>query len=206
IPILAGLLVFAATARAENDAFLSRDETVPAQTYLGSDGAEQAAEPSESPWETFVREEPAEPEPFELPGLFPILQTSPELQTLVVGPTFRNQKNRIEVGAGIGYINSRWRFPFELSIEPTYRRNKHVPAGQRREFARLRTFGLVELWDRASDWESTAFALTAFHDWQDDTFNALELGGSVTQSIGRRLSISGNLAWAGDWPDGGKFN
>lgn len=200
------ILGLAAIARAEQDVFLSRDETVPAETYLGSDGAELAKEAADSPWETYVGLEPPAPDRFELPGFFPIRQTAPELQTLVVGPSFRNQKNRIEVGAGFAYINSRWRFPFELSVEPTYRRNKRVPSGERREFARVRTFGLVELWDRASSWESTAFALTAFYDWQDDSFDNLEFGASVSQNFGRRLSVTGNLAWGGDWPNGGSFN
>ena len=53
----------------------------------------------------------------------------------------------IEVGAGFGYINSRWAIPFELSVEPTYRRNKHVNGTQ--EFSRVRTFALAELWSRS---------------------------------------------------------
>lgn len=28
----------------------------------------------------------------------------------------------------------------------------------------------------------------------------------VSPTFGRRFTISGNLAWAGDWPEGGSFN
>jgi hypothetical protein len=200
------LLGLATPALAENDAFLSRDGTVPAESYLESDAGELAAETSDSDWETFVEEkEAAPPGRFELPGPFPIWQTAPELQTLVVGPTFRNQEDRTEVGAAFGYINSKGRFPFELSIEPTWQRDKNVDGGDR-HFARLRSFGLVEVWDRSSHWESTAFALTGFWGWQEESFHDLELGVSVSQTFGRRLSISGNLAWAGNWPDDEEFN
>jgi hypothetical protein len=210
------ILILVATAWAEADQFLTRDGNVsPGSTYLDSDGAEPSDQPVESPWDTYVDGEapakkpagemaPAE-ERFELPGLWPINRTAPQVQTLVAGPTFRNQKNRIEVGAGIGYINSKWRFPFELSIEPTWRRNKNVSSDDR-NFARVRTFGLVELWDRSSDWESTFVAATAFYDAQNDSFNTLELGGSVSEVIGRRLSLSANLVWGGDWPNGAEFN
>src|SRR5215475_11106960 len=111
IAVLVLLLGLAATALAEQDFYLSRDETVPAETYLESDNAELAKHPSDSGWKTYVQEEAAAPERWELPGFFPIRQTAPELQTLVFGPTYRNQKNRTEVGAGFGYINSKWRFP-----------------------------------------------------------------------------------------------
>lgn len=204
LPLLLGL---AAPALAENGVFLSRDETVPARTYRDSDAGELGDEPSTSNWDVFVEETtPPEPERFELPGLFPLLQTTPALQTLVFGPTYRNQKNRTEIGAGLAYVNSRWRFPFELSVEPTWRRNKRIPSDERNTFARVRTFGLVELWDRGSSWESTAFAVTGFWDWQEDSFDNLEFGGSLSQTFGRRLTISGNLAWGGDWPNGGDFN
>jgi hypothetical protein len=200
------LVASAGAARAEQDYFLSRDETVPARTYLESDGGVLAKEPAESPWETWEEGEAPPPDRFELPGLWSIKQTSPELQTFVAGPTFRSQKNRIELGAGFGYINSRWRFPFELSVEPTWRRNWNLSPGADRDFARLRVFGLVEAWDRSSNWESTAVAVTGFYDGQNSTFNDLEFGGSVTQVIGRRLAISGNLAWYGTWPNGGDFH
>jgi len=139
------------------------------------------------------------------PGLWPIKETAPELQTLVFGPTFRNQQDRIEVGAGFAYVNSKWRFPFELSVEPTWRRNKRVESNER-NFRRVRTSGLVEAWSRSSSWESTAIALTAFYDTQNDSFNNLEFGGAVTQGIGRRLAVSGNLAWSGLWPEGAPFD
>src|SRR5262249_28204453 len=102
-------------------------------------------------------------------------------------------------------INSRWRFPFELSVEPTWRRNKNVSSDDR-NFSRVRTFGLVGLWDRSSNWESTAFAVTGFYDTQNDSFNNLEFGGSISETFGRRLTLSGNLAWGGEWPNGGDFN
>lgn len=193
-----------ATVRAEEDYFLSRSETVPARTYLESDGAVVSDKPAESPWDTFVGEAVPEPNRLELPGLWPIRETSSELQTLVIGPTFRNQEDRIEVGAGVGYINARWRLPFELSVEPTWRRNKNTPSGER-DFSRVRTFGLVELWSHGTDWGSTSIAATGFYDTQSDSFHTLELGGAVSQTIGRRLSLSGNVAWSGTWPHVGSF-
>ena len=198
------LLTLAAGARAEQDAYLTRDQTKPAETYLDSDGAVVGDEPAESPWDTWTGEA-APSKAFEMPGIWPILQTAPELQTLVVGPTFRNQNNRIELGAGFGYINSRWRFPFELSCEPTWRRNKNADPDNR-YFSRVRTFALVDLWGRRSAWESTSFAATAFYDTQNKSFDTIEFGGSVSQTIGRRLAISGNLVWGGEWANGAKFN
>ena len=203
---LAAVVGSAGIVRAEQEYFLSRDHVAPATTYLESDAGELAEEPADSPWETFVpAEEPPTSDRFELPGLFPILRTAPELQTLVAGPTFRSQKNRVEVGAGFAYINSRWRFPFELSVEPTWRRNKNAPSNNR-HFSRVRTFGLLGLWDHSTDWGSTAFAVTGFYDTQSDSFNNLEFGGALSQSIGQRLTLSGNLLWGGDWPHGGSFN
>jgi hypothetical protein len=200
------LLALVGVAHGEADQFLTRDGNVsPGTTYLDSDGAVPAKEPAPSPWDTFVEGEAPPPERFELPGLWPIKQTAPELQTFVAGPTFRNQANRIEVGAGFAYINSMWRFPFEFSVEPTWRRNKNVSSGER-NFSRVRTFGLVELWDRSSDWESTFVSGTIFYDTQSNSFDTLEVGGSVSEVIGRRLSLSANLVWAGDWPNGEKFN
>jgi hypothetical protein len=123
----------------------------------------------------------------------------------VFGPSFRNQKERIEAGAGLAYINARWRHPFEISVEPTWRRDKNADSDDR-HFSRVRTFGLLGLWDRSSDWESTAFAATAFYDTQSESFDALEFGGSISQTFGQRLTLSGNLLWGGEWPDGGSFN
>lgn len=196
------LILWAAAAVAEQDVFLNRDQTSPAETYLQSDGAVVGDEPADSAWETWTGEAPPATA-FEMPGL-PILETAPELQTLVAGPTFRNQKSRIEIGAGLAYINSKWRFPFELSVEPTWRRNKNAPADNR-TFSRVRTFGLVDLWGRSSDWESTSFAATAFYDTQSNSFDSLEFGGAVTQVIGRRLALSANLNWGGEWA-GGNFH
>ena len=201
-------LALAATAHAEADQFLTRDGNVsPGSTYLESDGAVESKQPEESPWDTYVDEAaPAAPEArFEVPGLWPIKQTAPTLQALVAGPTFRNQKNRIELGAGFAYINSMWSHPFELSVEPTWRRNKNVPSDER-NFSRVRTFGLVDVWDRSSSWESTFVAATVFYDTQSDSFNTLEIGGAVSEVIGRRLSLSADLVWGGDWPRGAEFN
>jgi len=201
-----GLLALVATAYGEADLFLVRDGNVPpGSTYLDSDGTVLSTKPVESPWDTWEEGEAPPPGQFQLPGVWPIKQTAPEVQTLIFGPTFRNQANRIEVGAGFGYVNSKWRFPFELSVEPTWRRNKNAPSDDR-NFARVRTFGLVDLWDRGSSWESTSFAGTVFYDAQNDSFNTLEVGGSVSEVIGRRLVFSGNLNWGGDWPHGGDFN
>jgi len=207
VPLL--VLALVAAAYAEADHFLTRDGNVsPGSTYLESDGAVQSDKPAASPWETWEGEAPKGEAPkeerFEIPGLWPIKKTAPEVQTLVAGPTFRNQKNRIELGAGFAYINSKWRFPFELSVEPTWRRNKNVSSGDR-NFSRVRTFGLVDVWDRSSAWESTSFAATAFYDTQNNSFNTLELGGSVSEVIGRRLAVSANLVWGGDWPQGASF-
>lgn len=200
--LLAVLLILSVGAAvAEQDGFLNRDQTAPAETYLESDGAVVGEKPADSPWETFTGDAPAVR--YELPGL-PILETSPELQTLVVGPSFRNQENRIEIGAGFGYINSRWAIPFELSVEPTYRRNKHVNGTQ--EFSRVRTFALASLWGRSSERESTSFASYAFYDTQSDSFDTLEFGGSMTETIGRRLSLTADLEWGGEWASGAKFN
>ena len=199
------VLALGTAARAEQEVFVARDSVPPAETYLESDGGVVSDEPEESPWDTFVEGEAPPADRFELPGIWAIKQTSPELQTLVAGPTFRNQKYRTEVGAGFAYINSKYRFPFELSIEPTWRRNKNVPAGEERDFARLRTFGLVEVWNRSSNWESTAVALTGFYGTQTNTFNTLEVGGSVSETIGRRLSLSANAVWGGDWFHGAPF-
>jgi len=200
------LLVWASSAWAEADQFLTRDgQTSPAQTYLDSDGAVPATQPAASPWTTWEEGEGA-PSGFELPGLWPIKRTAPELQTLVAGPTFRNQANRIEVGAGFAYINSMWRLPFELSCEPTWRRNKNVPDGDQVNFSRVRTFGLVNLWNRSSDWESTSLAVTGFYDTQSTSFDTLEFGAAVTETIGRRFSVSGNLNWGGEWASGHAFN
>ena len=206
--VLVALLVLGlvAVAYAEADQFLTRDGNVSsAYTYPDSDGAVQSDKPAASPWETWEGEAP-EPEAgrFEVPGLWPIKETARAVQTLVAGPTFRNQANRIEVGAGFAYINSKWRFPFELSVEPTWRRNKNVNSGDR-NFSRVRTFGLVEPWSRSSDWESTAFAMTGFYDTQNDSFNTLEFGGAISEVIGRRLALSADLVWSGSWPQGESF-
>lgn len=204
--LLVGLLAATpAAVHAEQKYFLARDEVVPARTYYDSDGGVIASQPADSDWVTFEGEYEPPKDVFVLPGPFPILTTAPTLQTFVFGPSFRNQKNRIEVGAGLGYVNSKYRFPFEVSVEPTYRRNKRVSEGER-DFRRVRTFGLVELWSRGSSWESTSFAPTIFYDWQENSFDNLEVGGAVSQNFGRRLTISANLAWGGDWPAGGKFN
>jgi len=201
------LLAFAAVAHGEADQFLVRDGNVtPGSTYVESDGAVDSDQPETDPWEVFIDsdEAPKEKERFELPGPFSLLQTTPQVQTAIAGPTYRNQKNRTEVGAGVGYVNSKWAVPFELSFESTYRRNKRVAASDR-DFARFRTFGLAELWGRSSSWESTSVASTIFYDAQTSSFNELQVGGSVSEVIGRRLALSGTLFWGGIWPNGGQF-
>ena len=201
------LLACAATAHAEADKFLLRDGQVsPGEVYIESDGAIRSDQPEADPWDVFVEEQkaPQEKERFELPGPFSLLQTTPQVQTAIAGPTYRNQQFRTEVGAGIGYVNSKWAVPFELSFEPTYRRNKNAPANER-DFARFRTFGLADLWNRSSSWESTSFAGTVFYDAQTSSFNELQVGASVSEVIGRRLALSGNLVWGGAWPNGGEF-
>jgi hypothetical protein len=199
------LLTVVSTAFGEADQFLVRDgNATPGGTYLDSDGAVEAKKPAPSPWETWIEGEAPPAAEFQLPGVWPIKQTAPELQTLVAGPTFRNTLTRIEVGAGFGYINSRWRFPFELSVEPTWRHNKNASSDEQ-NFARVRTFGLVEMLHRSSSWESTAFAYTGFYDVQNNSFNNVEFGGSITESIGRRLALTGNVVWSGFWPQSGAF-
>ncbi len=200
------LLALGGVAYGEAGQFLSRDGNVSTgSTYLDSDGAVQSETVPEGPWDTFVEGKPPAEDRFELPGLWPINQTAPAVQTFVAGPTFRNNEARIELGAGFAYINSKWALPFEFSVEPTYRRNKNAPDGDR-NFRRVRTFGLVNLWNRSSRWESTSVSGTAFWDNQSNTFDTLEIGGAVSESIGRRLSISADVRWGGDWPNGGDFN
>lgn len=200
------LLALTGLARGEAQYFLSHDgNVVGGSTYLDSDGAVESDTPVESPWDNFVEGKPPPEDRWELPGVWPIQRTAPADQTLFAGPSFRNQKNRIELGAGFGYVNSKWQFPFEFSVEPTWRRNKNV-AGSDRNFRRVRTFGLVNLWNRSSRWESTSFSATAFWDNQSNTFNTLELGGAVSETIGRRLSVSADVRWGGDWPNGADFN
>lgn len=203
----AALLSWAVNAHAEADKFLVRDgQVAPGEVYTESDGAPPSLLPESDPWDVFVEEEkaPAEKERYTLPGPFSLLQTTPQVQTAIAGPTYRNQKFRTEVGAGFGYVNSKWAVPFELSFEPTYRRNKNAPANDR-DFARFRTFGLADLWGRSSNWESTAVAGTVFYDAQTSSFNELNLGASVSEVIGRRLAFSGNVYWGGIWPNGGQF-
>lgn len=200
------LLSWTATAHAEADKFLVRDgQVAPGEVYTESDGAVPSDQPERDPWDVFVEEEKTpEKERYELPGPFSLLQTTPQVQTVIAGPTYRNQKFRTEVGAGFGYVNAKWAVPFELSFEPTYRRNKNAPASDR-DFARFRTFGLADLWGRSSNWESTAVAGTVFYDAQTSSFNELNLGASVSEVIGRRLALSGNVYWGGIWPNGGEF-
>lgn len=203
----AALLSSATAVRAEADKFLARDgQIAPGEVYTDSDGAVPSDEPEADPWDVYVEEEkpPSAKEGFVLPGPFSLLRTTPQVQTVIAGPTFRNQTDRTEVGVGIGYVNARWAVPFELSFEPTYQRDKHVAPGER-DFARFRTFGLAELWGRGSSWESTYVASTIFYDAQTGSFDELQVGAAVSQVIGRRLALSGNVFWGGNWPNGGKF-
>lgn len=200
-----GLLAAVPAVHAEQKYFIVRDKVAPAATYYDGDGGVIAPKPADSDWVLFDGDYEPPADEFMLPGPFPILQTAPALQTFVFGPSFRNQKNRIETGAGLGYVNAKYRFPFEFSVEPTYRRNKRVQEGKR-HFRRVRTFGLLELWNHATEWGSTSFAPTIFYDWQEESFDNLEIGGSLSQNIGRRLTVSASFAWAGDWPNGGSFS
>jgi hypothetical protein len=171
------------------------------QNYLQRDGAVSSAYPygysdggQDSPYEAAGR--------WELPGPFSLLPADPLSQSLVFGPTFRNQENRTELGGALGYVNARWAVPFQLSVETTWVRRKRQPSGDR-NFRRVRLAGDAEIWQRSSRYEGTAVALTGFFDNQNSTFSTLETGIAVTQSIGRRLSISGNAFWRREYVSGG---
>src|SRR5262249_45001700 len=150
-----------------------------------------------------------EPGRWELPGPFSLLPPDPLLQTLVFGPTFRNREvstvagaARTEMGGAAAYGNSEWAALFHSSVETTWVRRKRVPSDER-NFRRVRLAADAEVWQRSSRYEGTAVALTGFFDNQGTSFSSFETGIAVTQSIGRRLSITGNAFWRREWVVGG---
>src|SRR5262245_33412299 len=98
--VLVMLLIGPHPATAEKS-FLERDgAATSAYMYGYSDGGD------ESPYET--------PGRWELPGPFSLLPSRPTLQSLVFGPTFRNQEDLTEVGGAAAYVNSRWAVPVQF--------------------------------------------------------------------------------------------
>src|SRR5262245_21848260 len=98
--VLMILLIPAHPANAEKS-FLERDgSATSAYMYGYSDGGD------ESPFEA--------PGRWELPGPFSLLPSQPTLQSLVFGPTFRNQEDLTEVGGAAAYVNSRWAVPVQF--------------------------------------------------------------------------------------------
>jgi hypothetical protein len=177
---------FSATA---GQSFLERDGGVTsAYPYGYSDGGEESPEEQAGRWE--------------LPGPFNLLPPDTLLQSLVVGPTYRNQERRTEVGGAVGYVNSRWAVPFQLSAEGTWVRLKNQPSNNR-NFRQFRLAGDAEVWQRSSHYEGTAVALTEFFENRNQNFSVFESGIAVTQVIGRRLSITGNAFWRREWVVGG---
>jgi hypothetical protein len=193
--VLVCVLAQVGTARAEGDYFLSRDQGESAEIYLDSDGGVESDEPQESPFDIWVEEEPQDLARFEMPGFWDIRETSPIRQALVVGPTFRNVENRTETGGAVGYINNNRALPFQLSVETTWVRIKRAD-DTKRSFTRIRVPFNAQLWRRSSRWESTAFAANTFFQRQTDTFTQTEVGGSLTETIGQRLSLTARLVWA----------
>ena len=204
VPLL--LLTMPSASFAEGG-FLDRDNIQQAYPYPLSDGGETSDEPApEDHWDVFLDEEKPEPEPaesrFELPGPFPIKVSAPYRHLLSAGPSFRNQQSRTELGAGFAYSNNVFAdHPFQISVEPTWVRRKHQPSSDR-NFRRVRTAASVQLWDRSSRYEGTSIAATGFFQNQNETFTETELGLAISQSIGRRLSISSNVFWRRDDPSG----
>lgn len=126
-----------APAHAGQD-FLNRDGPLtPAYLYPDSDGGEESDTPDEDPWDVFVEEKKHDDTRWELPEPFSLLQTTPARQTLVGGPTFRNQNFRTEVGGAVGYVNAMWpRLPFQVSIETgSWQRSPRSCCGARRSGA-----------------------------------------------------------------------
>ena len=185
LPVVALLLLIRGTSASAAGSFLERDGQVnSAYPYGYSDGG------NDSPDEA--------PDRWELPGPFSLLAGQPTLQSLVFGPTFRNQEARTEVGGAAAYVNSKWAVPFQFSVETTWVRRKRQPSDNR-NFRRVRLAADAEVWHRSSTYEGTAVALTGFFDNQNSSFSTFETGVAVTQSIGRRLSISGNAFWRREW-------
>jgi hypothetical protein len=76
--------------------------------------------------------------------------------------------------------------------------------GETRNFRRVRLNADAEVWQRSSNFEGTAVALTAFFQNQNKTFNTVETGVAVTEAIGRRWSITGNAFWRRRYIVGGQ--
>jgi len=184
-----GIVLGAVAPAIAQEGFLQRDGGVTsAYPYGYSDGGQE-----------YPGEEPGR---WELPGPFSLLSPDPLLQTLVIGPTYRNQEARTEVGGAVGYVNSRWAVPFQFSAEGTWVRLKRQPPDNR-NFRQFRLAGDAEVWQRSSQYEGTAVALTGFFENRNQTFSTFETGIAVTQVIGRRLSITGNAFWRRGWNVGG---
>ena len=185
LPVVVALLLIHPTPATAAGGYLERDgQVTSAYPYGYSDGG------NDSPDEA--------PDRWELPGPFSLLPSQPLLQRLVFGPTFRNQESRTEVGGAAAYVNSKWAVPFQSSVETTWVRRKREPSDNR-NFRRVRLAADAEVWQRSSTYEGTAVALTGFFDNQNSSFSTFETGVAVTQSIGRRLSISGNAFWRREW-------
>jgi len=189
LPIVLMMLFIGARSATAEKSFLQRDgAATSAYVYGYSDGGNESAYETPGRWE--------------LPGPFSLLPSQPTLQSLVFGPTFRNEQARTEVGGAAAYVNSRWAVPFQFSVETSWVRRKRQPSDDR-NFRRVRVAGDVEVWQRSSNWEGTAVALTTFLDNQNSSFSTIENGIAVTESIGRRLSITGNALWRREYVSGG---
>lgn len=192
--VLAMLCIWALPASAMEDPLNRDGKLESAYLYPYSDGGEESEAAEEDPLELFVPQEKPD-DRWQLPGPFSLLATSPALQTLIVGPSFRNQKFRTELGGAVGYVNSKWRLlPFQASVEGTWSRLKRQPI-EDRNFRRVRVATNAQVWRRRSRWEGTAVSWTGFFQNQNTTFRTWETGLAVTEVIGKRLSISGNGLW-----------
>jgi len=118
------------------------------------------------------------------------------------GPSSRNQESRTELGAGFAYSNNMFAdHPFQVSVEPTWVRQKNQPTSDR-NFRRVRAAGSVQLWRRSSEYDGTAVAATAFYQNQSETFAETEVTLAISQMIGQRFSISSNVLWRTNQPNG----
>src|SRR5262245_8848599 len=184
-----GIVLGALAPAVAQEGFLQRDGGVTsAYPYGYSDGGEEYPGEEAGRWE--------------LPGPFSLLSPDPIVQRLVLGPTYRNQEARTEVGGAVAYVNSKWAVPFQFSAEGTWVRLKRQPPDNR-NFRQFRLAGDAEVWQRSSQYEGTAVALTGFFENRNQTFSTFETGIAVTQVIGRRLSITGNAFWRRGWNVGG---
>ena len=193
-PLFVVLLAAASTVSASEDP-LNRDGPVsPGYVYTESDGAEESQKPETDPLDVFVPDTERD-ERWEMAGPFSLLGTTPARQTIIVGPSFRNQKFRNELGGAVGYVNTMWaRLPFQASVEGTWVRFKDVHPDDRNS-RRVRVATNAQVWRRRSLWEATGVSWTGFFQNQKTTFRTWETGLAVTEMIGKRLSISGNGFW-----------